>query len=373
MTLARDIRCFVETHSYASGLQYTSFTPDGRRPDWAPPADSVGWRDEFTLEPTDTVFEISQRTQGDHNPTWFAVYRRSVDGRLGDRGNHAGIGAWVLDAGVANAEALMLSLNEFALRLAADPNPDSLRDQILRFQSEGFLSSYFVARKDLPVSWAGIPGANAALAPTTMRKIISDSPERCASSWSQLITRLTIGRNLKTESSRWLIAITPDDLAQDKANIAVLHDEENLLVTIIDALPEAYSEASSELAEARTLLETERSDRQRQVATLNQEFEMERRRFEELEGAPPTLATIAKHLNKLTRAQEKSLSLLNELQTVRRMPSAIPSQVQPPVPQVALTRSSTSSDDDWTPFILGAIVVLVGLAVVALGVWFFSQ
>jgi len=89
-------QAFLEYHFYSSGLRTEVFSLSGLRPDWAPPWDWVGFRDEFALNPEDRVIEVVKFATERGPVTWFGVYQAASDKVLGDRKYHAGLGVWLL-------------------------------------------------------------------------------------------------------------------------------------------------------------------------------------------------------------------------------------------------------------------------------------
>jgi hypothetical protein len=91
--LERD--AFLEAHYYSSGLRYRHISDQGDRPDWAPPPDEVGFRNDIPLTSGDIVIEFQRRVYNQKRITWLGVYEWAVDKRLGDRENHSGVGVWL--------------------------------------------------------------------------------------------------------------------------------------------------------------------------------------------------------------------------------------------------------------------------------------
>jgi len=84
-------KAFLEYHFYSGGLRTEAFSLSGARPEWAPPPDWVGFRNEFSLGPENRVVEVVKFDTDEGPVTWFGVYQASPDKVFGDRKNHTGL------------------------------------------------------------------------------------------------------------------------------------------------------------------------------------------------------------------------------------------------------------------------------------------
>lgn len=147
--------CFLEAHYYSGGLRHHPVGLAAQRPDWAPPADAVGFRDEFPLAPGDLIIEFQRRQYRDQLITWVGVYARSVDEKLGERENHAGLGLWLLEASIVDARSVLDALKLMAEKFSSAFDAQGFANEARRFLAK-FLPHYIQpARAFLP----GFPGA----------------------------------------------------------------------------------------------------------------------------------------------------------------------------------------------------------------------
>lgn len=139
--------CFLEAHFYSGGLRHATF-PKDRRAEWAPPSDSVGFRDDVEMATEDRVVEVRRFDTPSGRLSWIAVYFRSIDAKHGDRRNHAGIGAWFLNSIPYEISELLKGLELLAKSISEDQDVARVRNDALRFQSE-FLPKYALDLHDV--------------------------------------------------------------------------------------------------------------------------------------------------------------------------------------------------------------------------------
>ncbi|WP_166038491.1 hypothetical protein [Sphingosinicella sp. YJ22] len=125
----------LESHSYSGGLRVQVLGGTAARPDWVPPSDYVGFRNELSLLPGDYVVEFARFNYRSRSVTWIAVFGHAVDEVYGDRQNHAGVGVWLLNHDLLYAEPLLKSLRTFADVARKgddlDPRADEFRARFL--------------------------------------------------------------------------------------------------------------------------------------------------------------------------------------------------------------------------------------------------
>lgn len=361
-------RTLVEAHSYAGGLRHTPFVKGARRPDWAPPADSVGWRDEFDLTPRDAVVEFSQRAHNGSTVTWIAVYRRSVDAHFGDRNNHAGVGVWLADARVADARALLSSLDVFATALGADPDPLLIADRVAEFASSSrFLHSYLVPAAELPSDWIGAPAAGSALADTTMALVVTPDFEAALPSVAEAVTRRSLAWDSAEITPRTLIRVTSDPAALNESGFASLPAAGTFLADVLERVPIAFADYRKAAAVAEARFAEERRGLQDEIAALKQQWESERRQAEMLDGQPATLESVARQLNLLARQHAGLQSEVRNLAAQRRTEQHEPARASlrvTPRPPVRIYESYQEEPTSWVGWALwGLLVVLLAVAV----------
>ena len=356
----------VEAHSYAGGLRHTPFTDGNTRPVWVPDADTVGWHDEFGLGPDDTVIEFSQRDHNGEKVTWIAVYERSIDTRFGDRSNHAGIGVWLLNARIADASTLLISLKRLSGALAANPEPELLADKVAEFTNKGFLNSYLVAADELPRDWSGAPASASALTDTTLAVSVAPEFELALAPVAEAVTRLSLDWNSEKTTPRTLILVTSNPATDVEGGFTKLPPAGSLLADIVERIPQAFKSSSEEvrrveMASAKALAnwETERQ-------ALQDKLHEERQKAERLDGAPVSLEGIARRLNAISRQSADIKSAIEKLDVAKRVENVSPPRLpvyNTPRPSYSPVMHESGSRDD----ILN-LSLWIGLAVVCLAV-----
>jgi hypothetical protein len=147
------VDAFLEAHHYDGGLRTVPLGRGGARPDWAPHAERVGFRDEFVLTDRDQAIEFYRVRHQGRKLTWLAVYRRSVDRSYGDRRNHAGVGVWLIDQMVVEPRKLLKGLSVMAEAVSQN-GPLDLESDAAHFLS-GFLPKYLLAMDSVPAALQG--------------------------------------------------------------------------------------------------------------------------------------------------------------------------------------------------------------------------
>jgi hypothetical protein len=146
---------FLEAHHYQGGLRITPLGVSAR-PAWAPPGERVGFRDEFPLAAGDWAVEFYRLLHEGRRVTWIGLFKRSVDLSFGDRSNHAGVGLWLVDQHLAEAETLLNALATFAGPIETEIGNSAYAAQAQDFVSK-FLPGYLVASDRLPEPLSGWP------------------------------------------------------------------------------------------------------------------------------------------------------------------------------------------------------------------------
>src|SRR4051812_42860579 len=146
----------LEAHYFHAGLHTKPLGSDFARPEWAPPSDYAGFRNELPLERGDAAVEFARYAYRGHRVTWLGVFHRSVDQVFGDRQNYAGAGVWILEADVVHAGNLLASLDQFAQEVAAGKIETICRDAD-NFLVAPYLPAYLRPSANLPGPLAGWP------------------------------------------------------------------------------------------------------------------------------------------------------------------------------------------------------------------------
>lgn len=186
-----DRPCFLEAHFYSGGLQVRPLGSTRTRPQWAPqePDRLVGFRGEFRLTQDDLAVELARFKLDAGRATWVGVYRKSVDHRFGDRGNHAGLGVWLLEHDIARASHIIDGLTKL-LKLLEDGGVDEIAVDADTFVSK-FLPDYIRPIPNLPQTLLGWSFSSSQYAETALFAV--DAKD--ASAWhivGEHITRWTV-------------------------------------------------------------------------------------------------------------------------------------------------------------------------------------
>lgn len=357
---------FLEAHSYSGGLRYTPLGVD-TRPDWAPPPETVGWRDDFELDVDDTVVEFHQRSFNNEVITWLAVYRRSIDAKLGDRQNHAGIGVWLRGMRIADGKLLLLALQELASLLSKNPDPQMLSDSAIKFGR--FLKSYIVPGDALPKTWSGAPAASTTLVDTNYRLVSAPLFKPVAGIVGEEVTRLSIGWMGLPKFPRTVFLITARKAAPSERKFEGLKESGQLLADILEQLPAAFEgerrllrQTEAEIRSSMVEWETERDRQQSQL-------DVERDRLYSFDGQPASLEGIAARLNLIFK-QVSDLRAVSRPVVESRPPERQKASnfypTRPPQPSLAHHNAGGDEATQWIVF--GAAVFFVICIVAVVGI-----
>lgn len=256
---------FLEAHYYSGGLRHYAYHLGPARPPWAPRSDTVGFFDEFPLEGEDAAVEIKRVELDGNRLTWIAVYYRSVDQKLGDRRNHAGVGVWLKDLVPTSVQELLYGLDQLARFIAREINPEALDEHARVFLSDQFLPTYvkpLSAFGDLE----GLPFSTSTLTDTNLyhlhcRAGVSD----CRALADHILGQLLLGAK-EIPASRSLFLVTDRDPATDGLErLHALSEGSDTAARFANALPELLSGLIADndavgkaLAETRAQLEQAR-------------------------------------------------------------------------------------------------------------------
>ena len=357
----------IESHSYSGGLRYTAFD-DGPRPAWVPPADSVGWRDDFVIDGDDAVIEYNQRSHDGAAVGWIAVYRRSTDAQLGDRSNHAGFGVWLRGQRIADARSLLLALHQYTTALARNPDPLALADDIAKFASDRFLGAYLLAADSLPRDWSGAPASASSLALVDTQYDIVHAPSfaEAVDRAADRITWLSLG--WKTLAApRTIILATARPPVSLEREMKELDPPGGVLAEVIQRLPDAFAEERRIIGESTADLASKMAAWEERKAADLQQIASERREARTLDGLPPTLEGIAVRLNDLSRQLADVHTTVKPIVTRAAGESAARVSVQPaqqadialPVQKARPTPQTSHRDDRSLPSWLIALIIIL--------------
>lgn len=346
---------FLEAHYYEGGLRHRHFSLKGTRPDWAPPSDVVGFSDEFALAADTAAVEIRRLSQNQRRLTWVGVYHPSVDARLGDRRNHAGMGIWLDQLSVADARSLVHGLDVLAKKLAISVDPDGVATHATEFL-KNFVPKYLVALKALP-DLPGLAFAPGRLIATRLTHIQTDQLlGECRLIGDEVLAAL-YSEPEPQDASRELICVSRDALPpSEAARFHEVSDGEDAASKIIRALPAALTNLTAKLE--KTSAEVERAVRERDAAQArSSEYDVLQARLGEFEGDP--LITV---LSAVREVSDK-LDNLNVRGEVPR--PLIPSRYAPATQQIVRRPRHRILEDEQQPQQLDWFVIaLLGVAIV---------
>lgn len=267
---------FLEAHYYAGGLRHRAYSI-AARPDWAPAPDSVGFSDEVPLDPGAAVVEIRRIEHGGHRLTWLAVYHPSVDARLGDRKNHAGVGVWLDDFAVVDARNLLHGLDVLAKKLAETANADSIDGAAQKFLQE-YVPQYVLPLAELP-DFPGLQFTAGRLAATCLTHVRTEqSVGESAEVGDRVLAALFTAPQLKS-ASRELIWVSPKPLSgKETGQFQVASAADDPLSRVLRELPAITKALTSEVRSLSNELEHARA--------RTAEFNEVQARLRSLEGDP---------------------------------------------------------------------------------------
>lgn len=190
-TGASDRPFFLEAHYYEAGLRVKPLGDQGTRPEWVPPTDYVGFRNEISLREGDTVVEVARFLFNGRRVTWVGVFVRSVDQVFGDRQNQAGVGVWLLDYDVATPEHLLDGLRKIAGPVAM-AKIDTANAGARRFVDEVYLPTYLRPAAALPQTLSGWPFSPTAMPNTRSYLALSQEAEQAWTLAAEQVHRITL-------------------------------------------------------------------------------------------------------------------------------------------------------------------------------------
>jgi len=285
---ARADRFFLEYHFYKGGLRTEAFSHTSSRPEWAPPADWVGFRDEFSLTPDASVLEVV-KFAGEIGPiVWIGVYAAAPDEVYGDRKNHAGIGVWLLGSYPKQPSLLVEALQRL-LDVARKDDGKRFAGKATNFLNE-YLGEYIADYEIFPRPLGGLVGAANQVTPTIERRMDAEG-KSLDEQINEFVYRLFFALpEVEADKSRAL-AFLPSKLEAHDAGL-LANPLGQLLLDILDQLPIALSAQSRSIA----LLQAENASKDATISQLevhseqlNSELALVRDRVEQAESQLNTL------------------------------------------------------------------------------------
>jgi len=316
--------CFLEAHFYSGGLQVKTLGSTRVRPSWAPniPDKFVGLREEFSLRPNDVAIEFARFKLEPGRATWVGVYKRSVDQRFGDRGNHAGIGVWLLEHNVSQAYLLMDALRKL-LEVFQEKGVDAIA-----IQSDDFLRDYMPGYirpiPELPSQLSGWPFSRSHYSETALFSADAADP----GVWravAEHVSRWTVLPPENSNVSRGVILVS----TTPRMDPAVKLLQAPSISEMIEYIPEALRDIT---AENKSL-----SERAARAQQLSAELESERaasaklredlQRLEQLVSENDAVArfvSIDRHLGALGAQMDRLVENQRPARSVPRIAEAAP-------------------------------------------------
>lgn len=247
---------FLEAHFYAGGLRHRAFVSGGDRPAWAPAEDSVGFTDDFDLDRSTAAVELKRLEHAGHRLTWLAVYHASVDARLGDRSNHAGVGIWLREFTITDPRDLIHGLDLLSNRLAQSVDPESLESNAVAFLRD-FVPKYVEPLRAYE-HFGGSPFARGKLSRTKYSFLRSaTSLGESAPLGDHVLSSLFLDSS--TNASRELICVSASDPVAGGPAFEILDANEDYAGRLLKSFPSVTEKMQAELnglsAENRQLSE----------------------------------------------------------------------------------------------------------------------
>lgn len=235
---------FLEYHFYKGGLRTEAFSLTSGRPDWAPPADWVGFRDEFALTPEASALEVV-KFAGESAPiVWIGVYSAAPDEVYGDRKNHTGIGVWLLGLYPKQPSLLVEALQRL-LDIARKDDGKRFAGKAANFLKE-YLEGYIGEYESFPRPLGGLVGATNQVTPTIERKLDTVS-KSLDEQINEFVYRLFfILPEVEADKSRAL-ALLPSKLEAHEAGI-LARPLGQLVADLLEQLPVAISAQTRAIA-----------------------------------------------------------------------------------------------------------------------------
>ena len=237
---------FLEAHHYDGGLR---ITPLGvaTRPGWAPDGERVGFRDEFPLGDGEWAVEFYRLLHQGRRVTWIGLFKRSVDRSFGDRRNHAGVGLWLADQHLIEAENLLKALATFAGPIESEVRTSGYAAQAERFVAD-YLPGYLLPSAQLPEALQGWSCSSPEQALT--QTYTASSAERPFGEAAAQVTAASFLAGPSPAHSRAVILVTaaPDTPAQE-LRLKPERARADVLPAVLRKLPAGVEQVHGRVAE----------------------------------------------------------------------------------------------------------------------------
>lgn len=252
----QELHAFVEAHYYNYGLEHHHSAASKERPTWAPPPGTVGFLDEFPLHEGDFVIEFSRRMFLGEPITWIGLYTRSPDEVIGDRGNHAGVGLWLLKLSITDMRNVIQGLRLLLLLVAGKFDRAKFDQNAQRFLSGKFLPQYVRQTNEFPAKFRGADYSNSELSPTSIfvTDCTNGSLDEMFNWASDELLNFTFGLDVKGHPRLLIHLPKGDKLPPLKENMQLIGNDTDWMSAMVSALPVAVEEMSANITSLSTTL-----------------------------------------------------------------------------------------------------------------------
>lgn len=314
----------LEVLYYDGGIRYVCPGRSAERPEWAPPAEYVGLRNQFVLAASEAAVEFARFLFRDRRVTWIGIFYRSVDLKYGDRQNHAGAGVWLLEADVVDAANLLHGLRQLAKAVAAG-EIDAVTVSAPEFSAR-FLPRHVRARVPLPAGLSGIPYAAPPILTDVIYSADGATEEQCWRAAAAQVLRLSFAANSEA-SPRAFILVAPGRASQTGEGSPAITISADFERDLLGAIPAAFDRLMSENATLKKAQEGARTgllsyesqlgaarselvQAQQRVAQLEQQTaaDTQGKMLSRILAQVDSLTSDFKELRRLIRAAEKPLA-----------------------------------------------------------------
>ncbi len=329
--LEQDVRPFrIDAHFYSGGLRIHPF--DSAADLWVPaqPDRFVGFRDEFQLAAGDAAVEFVRLLYNRRKITWIGIYHKSVDEKFGNRGNHAGLGVWLLNHFACEPILLLEALDHITRTLAAR-GIDAIGNEVHALQSDEYLPKYIAPLGDLTPDLSGWPYSAEPVAGTALLVARRTAGSNAWRDVADQILRMTVIPPQEPTQSRAVIFIPGGENMQTYADLP--RAKGGFAAELVAKLPAALQSVSSDYHAMQARV----AAADRSVESLQSQIEDGRshltqmgERIRELEGQVAAsdllkrLTSIDNKLDDVSRANATNRSLEPVLNEIRKLRAVAP-------------------------------------------------
>jgi hypothetical protein len=369
---AQTVSSFLEVHYYSGGLRHQHFATGGVRPEWAPPPDDVGFRDEFSLSDGDKVVEFHRRYHQGNRLTWVAVYAPSVDEKLGRRANHLGVGVWLREMNITDTREMLGGLKLLLESVGQVFSPEQFRPNAMNFLSvylPGYLKPIDLFRPLL----SGVEFALNSIAQTKHYEVVFEAGRDPMKTVADEVLHLSFWAPAATPPrSLFHVQGVQARRARD-LNPQALNRDADRLSDFISALPQALGESAIELkflkGNAEDLSRMNRALREQngsliaQIELISKERDSIGTQLATLEKENPAI-TMSRRLNDIGTSLADMSSGLKLLDRRVEQLSFAADRPRPPVQPVEPGLKAVSAETWWDVLYICVLIACGVFAVV---------